>query len=1358
MKWNIFLCQSIQSQIELEEIADVKRQIITPSSSRTSIGIAQDGLIGAYKLTDSKVRIDRKNAMNIVSYTSVEDFSVFKKSKEELTGHELFSLIIPEKINISKYDDGKPILVIKNGTLTDGYIKGDSLAAGKKNSLVQLIWDEYGVEETKDFMNNTSRLINNFLLWNGFTVGIGDMTIGRNVEEEIQKTLQTRELKVQNMITEIENNPELMDEDLFENTLFSELNVARDDVGKLIQSNNNPDNCVTVMHQSGSKGDANNTGQMSGCIGLQSVEGKLPQKKVNSRTLPYFHENDDTAVARGLVKQSFLRGTRFPEFFFINMAAREGLISSAVLTAESGYIQRKLIKILEDAFIAYDKTVRTANNGILQFLYGDAGSNTIKQYEHTIKLIELNNAEIMKKYCFNDDELKDFKNYTKKDNQQYYDTLLKMRDELRNIHLKTKLDMKTLSSTYMIPVNIVRVVDSIKNANIKSNEKLEPNDVIKGINYIVEKARLINLTTDEISNATNLRNKDDKVAKTLFNIALHEYLSPKRCIIDFKLNKKQFDEIINEFIKNYNKNMIEPGEMVGIIAAQAMGEPITQMSCEKNTKVMIKNMKSNDIYHGSISNFIDKQLNDNKDRVIELPNHTDSVVLDMIDNYYIIGVSEDEKTSWNRIEQISRHPTNGDLMKITTKSGRTTTTTLSHSHLTRKNNKVVPIKGSDLKVGDKIPILMYVEAPCNNHTITIGQSCYDATKEFGWLFGAYLADGLIDGSFISISTNNLEYLINIIKKYFNSDVITDNENTIVFENNDVAKLCLEFGDGLYNKKIPSLVFNTNTDFMSGVICGYYNNSSNKSMISIESHSKELIDGISLMLSYFGIIGSFVNELSFTYQIQNECVNAFKNIINNINNTNNDETNIIWDEITFIEILNDPKEYVYDFTVPGNDTFMVDNGVLVHNTLNAFHSAGIGRMSATTSGVPRIKEILGLSKKIKTPQMVITLTEQYMNSRDMANKIGSYIKYITIGQLRKQIDVYYEPEPFAKGSFREKDNVYNVFYGHNPGKHSCQADISNLPWLMRIVFDREKLLEKEVTLLDIKSKFCNAWEKRFSDIKSSKKEERAIFDKITQCAILSNTNNDDVPIIHIRFDMSEIDYATINEFIDTIVDKFKLKGITSITNSFVNEERVLKYNNEGGIDKINHFQIYTNGVNLYDVRYIIGINIYKTFTNDIIEIYETFGIEAARLAIIRQIVDVYDRAGKAANYQHLTILAEIMTVDGHLLSIDRHGMKKSKSDPLPSASFEKTVDVLLSAAVFGETDHMKGISSRIMAGQVIKGGTGMCDLLLDTDMIEKSEFTEDIGQKYIKTYNEITTSSVISDVIKKDEVGIFIPEY
>ena len=70
--------------------------------------------------------------------------------------------------------------------------------------------------------------------------------------------------------------------------------------------------------------------------------------------------------------------------------------------------------------------------------------------------------------------------------------------------------------------------------------------------------------------------------------------------------------------------------------------------------------------------------------------------------------------------------------------------------------------------------------------------------------------------------------------------------------------------------------------------------------------------------------------------------------------------------------------------------------------------------------------------------------------------------------------------------------------------------------------------------------------------------------------------------------------------------------------------------------------------------------------------------------------------------------------------------------------------------------MKSMSSRVMAGLVIKGGTGLCDVILDTEMLEKSEYTEDIGQKYKKTYNELGQSSIIKDVIEKDNEGIFMP--
>lgn len=1241
-KWemNIFLAQSIQTQIELEEIADVKRQIITPSTSRTVIGIKQDGLLGGYNLTSPNMRIDKKNAMNMVSYTSFENFKFFKKSDKEYTGHELFSLIIPDRINITNYDDGKPIFVIKNGKLTEGYLKKDALGSKKKNNLIQLIWDEYGVEETKLFMDNASRLINNFNLYNGFTVGIADISVAPDIENQIHKILETTEVKVANMITEVENNPDLMDDDLFERTLFAELNVARDDVGKLIMNNSSLTNNLNIMSQSGSKGDPTNIGQMSGCVGLQSVEGKLAKKKVNNRTLPYFHENDDTAVARGLIKQSFLKGVKFPEFFFLNTAAREGLIDQAIKsvtgdtplvimedgltkyinigewidkqlteeqerieyhtdrdmellkleqeayipttdqdgvvtwgkitaitrhnpgnelyeikthggrkvivteshslliwnkdssifermstpnvkigdfvpvtmnlpntfnvmnnydkltcktenemyqtllnyslkgiycdikfnngliqlqprnkndityhndtvldaiveirkltpnektkypkvydmtvpstlnfglanglhvvdTGETGYMQRKLIKTMEDGMVKYDGTVRLANNGILQFIYGDSGTDTTKQYEHSIKLVEMSNSDIAGKYCFADEDLKKYKGYGKKENQEYLDTLIEMRDLLQSSQLKTRMSFITLNSSYMLPVNIYRIVESEKQSEEKGAD-LDPQHVIDGIEFILknENTRLVCLTKKERENKNSLKYKDDYAAKTILRIALYEYISPKRCIKDFGLNKTKFDNIVAQIIQNFNKNMIEPGEMVGIIAAQAMGEPLTQL-----------------------------------------------------------------------------------------------------------------------------------------------------------------------------------------------------------------------------------------------------------------------------------------------------------------------------------------------------------------TLNAFHRAGISSMNTTTSGIPRVKELLSLSKKIKTPQTTIFLTKEFMQSRDMANKIASHIKYITIAQLRKKIDIYYEPDPFAKGSFREKDNVYNVFYGHNPGKNSCQADIASLPWLMRIVLDREKLLEKEVTLLDIKSKFCNAWEKRYSDMKAVKKEERAIFEKVTQCAILSNTDNDDTPIIHIRFDMTDIDFTTINEFIDTIVDKFKLKGLTSITDSVIVDERVLSFDNpDRKKEPKNQFVIYTVGTNMYDLRYVMGIDIYKTICNDVIQTYEIFGIEAARTTLIKEIVYVYGGPGNV-NFQHLSILADIMTNGGSLISIDRHGMNKSDTDPLSRASFEKTVDQMLSAAVFCEVDKMKGISSRIMAGMVIKGGTGLCDLILDVDMIEKSEFTEDIGQKYMKTYNELTTSSLVDDMVNKENTAdVFIPNY
>ena len=171
-----------------------------------------------------------------------------------------------------------------------------------------------------------------------------------------------------------------------------------------------------------------------------------------------------------------------------------------------------------------------------------------------------------------------------------------------------------------------------------------------------------------------------------------------------------------------------------------------------------------------------------------------------------------------------------------------------------------------------------------------------------------------------------------------------------------------------------------------------------------------------------------------------------------------------------------------------------------------------------------------------------------------------------------------------------------------------------------------------------------------------------------------------------------------------------------------------------------------------IRNIVGVDLNRTYCNDIITTYEIFGIEAARNMIIREITSVFAANGSTVNFQHVSVFGDLMTNVGTLTSIDRHGLNKLDTDPFSRASFERPVEQLINAAIFNEVDYMKSVSSRIMAGLCIKGGTGLCNLILDKDLLENSEYTIDVGQLYKKTYNDI---SVKSNVEVDDNV--FIPE-
>ena len=261
------------------------------------------------------------------------------------------------------------------------------------------------------------------------------------------------------------------------------------------------------------------------------------------------------------------------------------------------------------------------------------------------------------------------------------------------------------------------------------------------------------------------------------------------------------------------------------------------------------------------------------------------------------------------------------------------------------------------------------------------------------------------------------------------------------------------------------------------------------------------------------------------------------------------------------------------------------------------------------------------------------------------------------------------------------------------------------------------------------------------------------------AICSNTENDNIPIIHLRFNT---DNACINDLINfknEFIDNFKIKGLTDITDFYgdgIGEMKIITFDKDGNIGNKNEFVLYTKGINIEELRNLVGIDLNKSCFNDIVKTYEVFGIESARMLIIKEIQNVYEKKGVGLNYQHIELIADAMCSSGILTSLDRHGLNKIiDNGVLSRATFEKPVEQVLTAGIFGEKDNINSVSSSIAVGQCIKGGTGAMKIAVDTNFILHSEYTGDENINLQKDYFEEITES--KNIVEEDE-NVFIPDF
>ncbi|TFK38673.1 hypothetical protein BDQ12DRAFT_683152 [Crucibulum laeve] len=410
---NMHVPQSEETRAELSQIAWVPRQIISPQANKPVMGIVQDTLCGIRKFTLRDCFLDWNQVQNILLWVPDWDGSVptpaIIKPKPLWTGKQMISLVIPRGINIHRSPDPKssnPVfddgVMIENGELIFGIVEKKTVGASQ-GGLVHVVFREKGPEATRQLFTGLQMVVNYWLFHNGFSIGIGDTIAGPNVMSFITTTIAERKAEVSKIIDDATHDrlkamPGMTIRESFESLVERRLNLARDQSGQYAQKHLKEDNNVKQMVVAGSKGSFINISQMSVCVGQQSVEGRRIPFGFRHRTLPHFTKDDFSPESRGFVENSYLRGLTPQEFFFHAMAGREGLIDTAVKTAETGYIQRRLVKALEDVMVCYDGTVRNSLGDLIEFVYGEDGMDGAYIEKQTIETFGLNNKEFEHNY------------------------------------------------------------------------------------------------------------------------------------------------------------------------------------------------------------------------------------------------------------------------------------------------------------------------------------------------------------------------------------------------------------------------------------------------------------------------------------------------------------------------------------------------------------------------------------------------------------------------------------------------------------------------------------------------------------------------------------------------------------------------------------------------------------------------------------------------------------------------------------------------------------------------------------------------------------------------------------------------
>ena len=926
---NVHVCQSKGAQAECAMLMSPAHNCIGAQANKPVMGIVQDSCLGLHLLSKQGELFDQAHACRLLAITRYTKKAlppaavVWKregKTEEHFwTGKQLYGLVLPPGLYVEngveafgaeeEWVDAALPVTVRAGKLLCGVLRKAHVgtAAG---GIIDTIIREFGGVASMRHMGDAQRMTHVYLLQRGHHVNIEDVMLSSEGHERVTERLRKAATLCEDIQRDVQNAPPETAQ-MAEGAIVRLLSKTLLQTGGIVNEHMSEANSIRLMVTAGSKGSFINLSQICACLGQQSLEGARITSEKGHRTLPCFAPHDVSLESRGMVFNSFALGLTPPELFFHAIGGREGLVDTAVKTSQTGYLQRRLNKAMEEAVVTQDGTVRDSLGNVFSFLWGSDGMHPT-QLER-VRLSVLTESEGALRRRVGDERVAE--------------EMLRLRANVMRV--KVGVLASEFEDRVLLPFHSHRLARKIG--------RMERVEGVEGETPYTEEVVAL------------ARRCPDVVALAVYDIVAH-----LRKVKD-EAARREVVDLLEEKVDGARAMC---GESVGCLAAQSVGEPSTQMtlnSVDWTTTMAVRWTATTPPpcpADAEVGAWIDALIDSLPERCQVQPDGRTIYLPLPPGTARALSPDSQGRMVWTNLEAVTRHPPINDdgsntLVEVSTASGRTVVVTKGKSLLVERDGELVQVGGGDVAVGDRVPVgcslpadastldLRTVFSPTeaiftdvaieavrmaetDRHWFHTGKfahrCCYarsDALlhaskhregllvphrvtlrhggaflpqdvpldRDFGFFVGAYLAQGYCTESQVHIANNDSEYrqaagawcVRNGVQQWHGTAAARRHENkgtsiSTMFRSTLIASLLKRTCGHLpQHKRVPGWAMSAPDAFVLGLLDAYLSGDGTvaQARSSASSRSRNLRDGIALLLTRVGVDSS----LSMDYRQQ-----------------------------------------------------------------------------------------------------------------------------------------------------------------------------------------------------------------------------------------------------------------------------------------------------------------------------------------------------------------------------------------------------------------------------------------------------------------------------------------------------------